>query len=154
MEQTYLATPQDWWNKLNKRFFFTLDAAAEKDHHMGNIPYLTEEQDALSVRWTGSVWCSPPWHKTGLTKWVKKAYDAVTLEPAQIVVMLLPVRTQDRWWHDRLLGKANEILFIRGDLEFTPFDPTMGAFHVEPHCLGVFQKHHRGPTETYSYPCR
>ena len=109
------ATPQDFFNKLNDEFHFTLDAAASPDNAKC-ANYFTEEQDGLAQSWEGhTVWCNPPYcRKTGL--WVKKAYEEHQ-RTGCTVVMLLPSRTDVRWFHDYILGKA-EIRFIKGRLKF------------------------------------
>ena len=109
------ATPQDLFDKLNDEFHFTLDAAASPDNAKC-ANYFTEEQDGLVQSWGGhTVWCNPPYcRKTGL--WVKKAYEEHQ-RTGCTVVMLLPSRTDVRWFHDYILGKA-EIRFIKGRLKF------------------------------------
>ena len=109
------ATPQDFFDKLNDEFHFTLDAAASPDNAKC-ANYFTEEQDGLAQSWEGhTVWCNPPYcRKTGL--WVKKAYEEHQRTGCTIV-MLLPSRTDVRWFHDYILGKA-EIRFIKGRLKF------------------------------------
>ena len=109
------ATPQDFFDKLNDEFHFTLDAAASPDNAKCTN-YFTEEQDGLAQSWGGhTVWCNPPYcRKTGL--WVKKAYEEHQ-RTGCTVVMLLPSRTDVRWFHDYILGKA-EIRFIKGRLKF------------------------------------
>ena len=109
------ATPQDFFDKLNDEFHFTLDAAASPDNAKC-ANYFTEEQDGLVQSWGGhTVWCNPPYcRKTGL--WVKKAYEEHQ-RTGSTVVMLLPSRTDVRWFHDYILGKA-EIRFIKGRLKF------------------------------------
>lgn len=109
------ATPQDFFDKLNDEFHFTLDAAASPDNAKCPV-YFTEEQDGLVQSWEGhTVWCNPPYcRKTGL--WVKKAYEEHQ-RTGCTVVMLLPSRTDVRWFHDYILGKA-EIRFIKGRLKF------------------------------------
>lgn len=108
-------TPQDFFDKLNDEFHFTLDAAASPDNAKCTN-YFTEEQDGLVQSWGGhTVWCNPPYcRKTGL--WVKKAYEEHQ-RTGCTVVMLLPSRTDVRWFHDYILGKA-EIRFIKGRLKF------------------------------------
>ena len=109
------ATPQDFFDKLNDEFHFTLDAAASPDNAKC-ANYFTEEQDGLAQSWGGhTVWCNPPYcRKTGL--WVKKAWEEHQ-RTGCTVVMLLPSRTDVRWFHDYILGKA-EIRFIKGRLKF------------------------------------
>lgn len=108
-------TPQDFFDKLNDEFHFTLDVAASPDNAKC-ANYFTEEQDGLVQSWGGhTVWCNPPYcRKTGL--WVKKAYEEHQ-RTGCTVVMLLPSRTDVRWFHDYILGKA-EIRFIKGRLKF------------------------------------
>lgn len=108
-------TPQDFFDKLNEEFHFTLDAAASPDNAKCTN-YFTEEQDGLTQSWGGhTVWCNPPYcRKTGL--WVKKAYEEHQ-RTGCTVVMLLPSRTDVKWFHDYILGKA-EIRFIKGRLKF------------------------------------
>lgn len=107
------ATPQDFFDKLNEEFHFTLDAAAITENAKCE-KYFTPEDDGLSQDWEGIVWCNPPYcRQTG--KWVKKAYEES--QNGATVVMLLPCRPDVSWFHDYILGKA-EIRFIRGRLKF------------------------------------
>ena len=46
------ATPQDFFDKLNDEFHFTLDAAASPDNAKC-ANYFTEEQDGLAQSWRG-----------------------------------------------------------------------------------------------------
>lgn len=61
----------------------------------------------------GRVFCNPPYGRE-LAKWVKKCYDE---SEHALVVMLIPARTDTRWFHDYIYGKA-EIRFIKGRLRF------------------------------------
>jgi DNA N-6-adenine-methyltransferase (Dam) len=63
--------------------------------------------------WTGTVWCNPPYGKE-IAHWVRKAYT-VGLEGVT-VVMLLPVRTDTRWWHSYVMN--GKLTFIKGRLKF------------------------------------
>lgn len=73
------------------------------------------KMDLFKVGGGHTVWCNPPYcRKTGL--WVKKAYEEHQ-RTGCTVVMLLPSRTDVRWFHDYILGKA-EIRFIKGRLKF------------------------------------
>ncbi len=107
-------TPQDFFDKLDAEFHFTLDAAATKEN--AKCPdYFTEEQNGLLQRWSGTVFCNPPYcRKTGL--WVKKAFEESQVGHC-IAVMLLPCRPDVSWFHDYILGKA-EVRFVRGRLKF------------------------------------
>ena len=60
------------------------------------------------------VFCNPPYGRE-LPKWVKKCYEESL--NGSLVVMLIPARTDTRWFHDYIYGKA-EIRFIKGRLKF------------------------------------
>ena len=53
-------TPQDFFDKVNDIFNFTLDACAE-DNTAKVSNYFTVEDDALTKEWKGVVWCNPPY---------------------------------------------------------------------------------------------
>lgn len=107
------ATPQDFFDALDAEFHFTLDACAVKENAKCEA-YYTPEQDGLDQPWTGRVWCNPPYGRK-LGQWVKKAHD--TASGGGFVVMLLPARTDTRWFHDYIYGKT-EVRFIKGRLKF------------------------------------
>ena len=107
------ATPQDFFDALDAEFHFTLDACAVKENAKCEA-YYTPEQDGLDKPWTGRVWCNPPYGRN-VGQWVKKAHD--TASGGGFVVMLLPARTDTRWFHDYIYGKT-EVRFIKGRLKF------------------------------------
>lgn len=103
-------TPQDFYDELNKEFHFTLDVCAtEKNSKCAQ--YFTKEQNGLLQEWSGVVWCNPPYGRE-IGKWVEKAAKSTCP-----VVMLLPARTDTKWFHDWIYGIA-EIRFIKGRLKF------------------------------------
>ena len=106
-------TPQDLFDKLNNEFHFTLDVCATPENAKCDSFY-TKEQDGLSQPWKGVVWCNPPYGKQ-IGSWVRRGFFASL--SGNTVVMLLPARTDTRWFHEYIYGKA-EIRFIRGRLKF------------------------------------
>ena len=106
-------TPQDLFDKLNNEFHFTLDVCATQENAKCDSFY-TKEQDGLSQPWKGVVWCNPPYGKQ-IGSWVRRGFFASL--SGNTVVMLLPARTDTRWFHEYIYGKA-EIRFIRGRLKF------------------------------------
>jgi len=108
-------TPQSFFDKLDKEFNFTLDACATHQNHKCD-KYHTEEDDGLSKSWKGeTVFINPPYSDVG--KWVKKAYDEST-QNGVTVVMLIPARTDTRYWHDYIMEGAGTIYFVKGRLKF------------------------------------
>ena len=103
-------TPKDLFDKLDEEFEFQTDVCAIKQNAKCKRFY-TPEQDGLKQIWTGVCWCNPPYGRE-IEKWMKKAYESNAT-----VVCLVPARTDTKWFHDFVLGKA-EIRFIRGRLKF------------------------------------
>ena len=103
-------TPKDFFDRLNEEFHFTLDVCAAAENAKCSRFY-TKEANGLMQPWDGICWCNPPYGRD-IGKWVKKAADADCT-----VVMLLPARTDTRWFHDYIYGRA-EIRFIKGRLKF------------------------------------
>lgn len=110
------STPQDFFDKLNDEFHFTLDVCADETNHKCEH-YYTKEIDGLSRPWIGTIWCNPPYGRK-IGEWVRCAYISSQIGSAT-VVMLLPARTDTRWFHDYIYNKSNtEIRFIKGRLKF------------------------------------
>lgn len=106
-------TPQDFFDKTNEEFHFTCDVCAIPENAKCE-KFFTPEINGLKQEWTGVCWCNPPYgRKIGL--WVEKAYVASTR--GATVVMLLPARTDTKWFHEYIYNKA-EIRFIKGRLKF------------------------------------
>lgn len=123
-------TPRPFFDHWNDRYSFTLDAAAEP-HNALCDRYFTPEDDALSQDWTGSVWVNPP-YTAGIGKWVRKGFEEA--QKGATVVMLIPARTETRWWHDYVMRSA-EIWLIKGRMRFggspinAPFPSCVVVFH-------------------------
>ena len=62
-----------------------------------------------------TVFCNPPY--SNIKKWVEKAYREA-LQDKTTVVLLIPARTDTRYFHDFILHRS-EIRFIRGRLKFS-----------------------------------
>lgn len=66
------ATPQDFFDKCNAEFGFTLDACATHENAKC-LNYFTKEDDGLKQSWAGHrVWMNPPYGKD-IPKWMAKA---------------------------------------------------------------------------------
>ena len=122
------ATPPELYGRLHREFSFDLDAAADGKNakclaYLGPGSILAE--DALAAPWHSwghkSIWCNPPYSQVGA--FLAKAAEAVAA--GATVVMLLPARTDTKWWHTYVWEEENarprpgvEVRFIRGRLRF------------------------------------
>lgn len=107
------ATPQDFFDALDAEFNFTLDPCSTHENAKCAKHY-TVAENGLSQSWEGeTVFCNPPYGRE-LPKWVRKCHDEAH---HATVVMLVPARTDTRWFHNYIYGKA-EVRFIKGRLKF------------------------------------
>lgn len=126
------ATPQAFFDKLNSEFHFALDVCSTDDNAKCSAHY-TKEQNGLKQPWVGSCWMNPPYGRR-IGAWMRKAYESS--QAGALVVCLLPARTDARWFHRWVLGKA-ELRFVAGRLHFVgaksgaPF-PSMVAIYRPP----------------------
>lgn len=109
------ATPQPFFDELNKEFQFTLDPCATAENAKCRTFY-TKEDDGLKQDWGGQfVFCNPPYGRK-IKDWVRKCYEE-SKKPNTVVVMLIPARTDTAYFHEYIYKKA-EVRFIRGRLKF------------------------------------
>lgn len=110
------ATPQDFFDKLDEEFDFSLDPCALPSNAKCTN-YFTPEEDGLLQDWEGNtVFCNPPYGRE-INKWVEKCYHE-SLKQDTTVVMLIPARTDTKYFHEFIYHKASEIRFIKGRLKF------------------------------------
>ena len=110
-------TPQWLFDELDSEFHFTLDPCADKENHKCE-KYFTKEQDGLAQSWEGeTVFCNPPYGKE-IKKWVERCYIHSKIENG-LAVMLIPARTDTKYFHDFIYKKENvELRFLKGRLKF------------------------------------
>jgi site-specific DNA-methyltransferase (adenine-specific) len=90
---------------------FTLDPAATSENAKCKKYYTTKENGLLQNWSDDIVFCNPPYGRE-IGKWVKKGSESTNT-----VVMLLPARTDTRWFHQYIYNKAT-ITFVKGRLKF------------------------------------
>lgn len=107
-------TPQALFNELNKKYNFTLDPCCTKENAKCD-KYYTKEEDGLKQSWKNErVFCNPPYGRN-ISEWVKKCFEEK--DNAEVIVMLIPARTDTSYFHDYIYNKA-KVEFIRGRLKF------------------------------------
>jgi phage N-6-adenine-methyltransferase len=76
--------------------------------------FFTRADNGLEQEWTGRVFMNPPYGQT-IGLWMAKAWQA-SQTTAELVVCLVPARTDTAWWHD--YATRGEVEFVRGRLRF------------------------------------
>jgi len=114
-------TPQWIFDLLDDEFHFTLDPCSDNENHKCE-KFFTEENNGLSQSWDNDVaFVNPPYGRE-IGKWVKKASES-----DGVVVMLIPARTDTKYWHDYIFNVASEIRFVKGRIKFEMGDCTDAA---------------------------
>lgn len=109
------ATPKELYDYLNSIFHFTLDPCASDDNYKCD-KYFTKRDNGLLQKWAGyRVFCNPPYGRS-ISDWVEKAYSENLLYDT-FIVLLLPARTDTKWFHDYIYNK-HRICFLKGRLKF------------------------------------
>jgi phage N-6-adenine-methyltransferase len=103
-------TPQKLFDKYDAIYRFETDVCALPENAKCKN-YFTPEEDGLKQEWTGVCWCNPPYGKR-IGQWVEKGAKSFAT-----VVMLLPARTDTKWFHDYCLP-LGKIEFLRGRIKF------------------------------------
>ena len=113
-------TPQETYKRLDAEFQFTFDPC----------PHLSA-QDGLKNIWNGRVFCNPPYSK--ISEFIRKGLFHLASGDCELLVFLVPSRTDTAWFHDYCLSGA-EIRFLRGRLKFgagpgtAPFPSMIAVF--------------------------
>ena len=108
-------TPRWLFDKLYRRFRFTLDAAATNANTLC-FRWYASDNNGLAHSWEGErVWCNPPYSQ--IKAWAAKFVEES--KRADCIVALIPARTDTKWWHDCIMT-ADKIVYIRGRLKFGP----------------------------------
>lgn len=109
-------TPAEIFRMLDREFNFNLDPCATKENAKCETFY-TLEDDGLKQDWGGHrVFVNPPYGNE-IRNWVKKAYEE-SKKHKTTVVMLIPARTDTKYWHEYIFEHAKEIRFMEGRIKF------------------------------------
>ena len=102
-------TPSDLFNKLNDEFHFEFDPCP--------INHDISKWDGLQVEWKKSNFINPPYSRKLKEAFVLKAVEES--RNGKTCVMLLPVSTSTKLFHEQILPNAKDIRFIRGRVRFS-----------------------------------
>jgi site-specific DNA-methyltransferase (adenine-specific) len=107
-------TPKDFYNELNKEFNFDFDPCP-----------LNSSFDGLSIQWGKRNFINPPYSRKLKQLFVEKAIEES--KKGKLCVLLLPVSTSTKLFHNYILPNKKEIRFIKGRLKFSGIN-TKGVY--------------------------
>jgi len=114
------ATPKELYSELDREFKFDFDPCP---YFEGDI---IDENDGLMKEWGNVNFINPPYSKPLKDLFVKKAIEQSKL--GKTCVVLIPVVTSSKLFHDHIKPNAKEIRFLRGRVKFEKLDPLTKEF--------------------------
>lgn len=116
-------TPDEIFNFAENRWgIFTLDAAANENNNLVKR-YISEEQDALKIKWlvnyqtSKNTWLNPPYGRQ-MPKFIERALNQVREGNTDRVVCLIASRTDTKIFQEVIFPYASELYFIKGRIKF------------------------------------
>ncbi len=104
------ATPKKLYDELNAEFNFDFDPCPLNESD------ITTENDGLIIPWGNCNYVNPPYSRKLKEAFVKRAIQEK--DNGKTSVMLLPVSTSTKLFHDYIKPNASEIRFLRGRVRF------------------------------------
>jgi site-specific DNA-methyltransferase (adenine-specific) len=104
------ATPKSLYDELDKEFNFDFDPCPLNEKE------ISPDTDGLLIKWGNKNFINPPYSRKLKEEFVKVAVKNKNL--GKLCVMLLPVSTSTKLFHDVILPNADDIRFLRGRVKF------------------------------------
>ena len=100
-------TPSEFYDLLNKEFGFDFDPCPLNPN---------PDVDGLKIDWGERNFVNPPYSRALKEAFINKALEQS--KNGKLCVLLLPVSTSTKIFHEVILPNATDIRFIRGRLQF------------------------------------
>jgi len=107
-------TPPEFYDKLNEEFNFDFDPCPLT---YDDIP---PDKDGLLIDWGKRNFINPPYSRILKEKFIIKAINES--KKGKLCVMLLPVSTSTKIFHDHILPNQKQIRFVKGRIKFIGID--------------------------------
>jgi len=138
---------QDWGTprafmaflEIEKGWKPNLDAAASIRNTKAPHFY-SKTDDGLSKAWYGNVWLNPPFG-TEIGSWMKKCSEEIKNDLVKSIFVLVPARTDTKWFHEIVMPSAYLVYLIKGRFNFRFDEATPGANAPFPSMLIVYRRH-------------
>lgn len=119
-----IATPETFYDELNKEFHFDHDPCPLKR---------IKGRDGLKDEWADRNYVNPPFSK--ISKWLEKGVNEMLVH-GRLSVFLITARTNSKYWFEWVYPYAAEIRFLEKGLKFRGYKKAMPI----PMVLVVFDK--------------
>ena len=139
VNQTW-GTPRKFLIFLEENFLWvpSLDAAASIRNTKAQ-KYFTEDDDSLKQTWFGNVWLNPPFGKVLLPQFLDKCTEQIKAGNADSIFVLIPARTDTKWFHEKVIPNARYVYLIKGRFNFDSPYAAEGANALFPSMLVIYK---------------
>lgn len=104
------ATPKWFYEELDEEFHFDFDPCPL------NEGIITSDKDGLLIEWGSSNFINPPYSRILKEAFIRKALSES--KKGKLCVLLLPVSTSTKIFHEVVLPNAKEIRFVNKRIKF------------------------------------
>ena len=132
-------TPRSFIEWIQNHFGWRPDLDAAATVRNTKAPrFFNPHQDGLKQDWFGNVWLNPPFGRE-LPLWLEKCVKEVQ-SPTKVnsIWVLIPARTDTKWFHEIVLPHASKVCLIKGRFNFRFDEAIEGANAPFPSMLVVF----------------
>lgn len=105
-------TPPELYNKLNEEFNFNFDPCP--------LGHDINKWNGLEIEWGTRNFINPPYSRKLKEAFVKKAIEESN--KGKLCVLLLPVSTSTKLFHEYILPNKKEIRFLKGRVKFIGYN--------------------------------
>ena len=105
----HYSTPKNFYDILNKEFHFDFDPCP--------LNHDISKWDGLQIEWGKSNFVNPPYKRSIKEKFILKAIEES--KKGKRCVLLLPVSTSSKIFHEKIIPNAKDIRFVKGRLRFS-----------------------------------
>lgn len=120
-------TPGYILDPLNDEFDFDFDPCP--------LNHDVKEWDGLKIDWGHRNFVNPPYSKQEKEAFVKKAIEESG--KGKLSVVLIPVSTNTKLFHDLIKPNAKEIRFVKGRIKFIGYGQSHNYYYNAPPCTIV-----------------
>jgi len=141
------ATPSSFieWLRVERSVELDLDAAAlhttaKAPRYFGPDRTFAADRDGLAAPWRGRVWLNPPFGRE-IGVWLEKCAQEIKRPEVECIWVLVPARTDTKWFHEIVMPNAYLVYLIKGRFNFSCPGHVENANAPFPNMLVLYRKH-------------
>ena len=136
-------TPDSFMDYLRDHLLFVpdVDLCASSENKKASIYYTKDNSCLLPLNWIhgDNFWMNPPFGKE-LPLFIEKVEEQFNKGNIERAMVLVPARTDTKWFHKMMKGKVHCCYFIKGRFNFVHPDSVKGANAPFPSILVEWRK--------------